>query len=566
AASVVTAAPTDPRHIETGVRIPDEGYCDQPYVVITREGHWLCTLTTGPGREGEPGQHVVSTISTDQGESWSPLVDIEPAGGPEASWAIPLVTPSGRIYVFYTYNGDRVDRLPGSKRKIRADVLGWYCYRYSDDGGRSWSRERHRLPLRVTACDRANNWKGKVQMFWGIDKPKTADGHVRFAFTKLGRYILDDGEGWMFHSDNILTESDPARIRWEMLPVGERGIRAPEFGSVQEEHNHVVLDRPDRLYLVYRTTMGYPCHSYSEDGGRSWSRPVPMTYTPGGRKIKNPRACPKLFSCRNGKYLFWFHNHGGRSYQGRNPAWICGGRLRNGKMSWSQPEILLYHDDPRVRMSYPDLIEQDGRFWITETQKSVARVHEIDPALLEGLWNQGTLKKVTNAGLLFESPGGNRVRLARTLDLGQTGGLAIDMWLALDAAQTRTLLDSRDRAGRGLRVSLTAENTVRLELRDGRHTAVWNTDPGLLEPGKRHHVVAIVEARPRIILFVVDGQLCDGGDHRQYGWGRYSDPLGDVTGSRTLRISPQIKHLRFYRRPLRVSEAIANYHAGRQGD
>src|SRR5262249_27159037 len=36
---VATAA--DPRDIRTGHPIPDEGYCDQPYVVVTDDGHWL---------------------------------------------------------------------------------------------------------------------------------------------------------------------------------------------------------------------------------------------------------------------------------------------------------------------------------------------------------------------------------------------------------------------------------------------------------------------------------------------------------------------------------------------
>ena len=111
------AAAEDPRNITTGRMIPDEGYCDQPYVVITQDGNWLCTLTTGPGHEGQGGQHVVSTISTDQGKTWSPLVDIEPADGPEASWVVPLVVPGGRVYAFYTYNGDRVDRCPAARRR-----------------------------------------------------------------------------------------------------------------------------------------------------------------------------------------------------------------------------------------------------------------------------------------------------------------------------------------------------------------------------------------------------------------------------------------------------------------
>lgn len=89
---------TDSRDIKTGRPIPDEGYCDQPYVVITDDGRWLCVMTTGKGIEGEPGQHIVATRSIDQGRTWSGLVPIEPADGPEASWAMPLKTPGGRVY------------------------------------------------------------------------------------------------------------------------------------------------------------------------------------------------------------------------------------------------------------------------------------------------------------------------------------------------------------------------------------------------------------------------------------------------------------------------------------
>ncbi len=91
-----------------------------------------------------------------------------------------------------------------------------------------------------------------------------------------------------------------------------------------------------------------------------------------GIKLKNPRACPRIWKCKNGRYLFWYHNHGGWNFQGRNPAWISGGIEKNGKVIWSQPEIVLYDVNPGTRMSYPDLIEQDGRYWITETNKEKA--------------------------------------------------------------------------------------------------------------------------------------------------------------------------------------------------
>ena len=36
-------------------------------------------------------------------------------------------------------------------------------------------------------------------------------------------------------------------------------------------------------------------------------------------------------------------------------------------------EIALYDDDPFIRMSYPDLIEEDGELYLFETQKDKAR-------------------------------------------------------------------------------------------------------------------------------------------------------------------------------------------------
>ena len=92
----------DYRHIETGHAIPGEGYCDQPYIVINKDRSWTCVMTTGQGREGDTGQHVVSLISKDLGQTWVGPYDIEPGEGPEASWVMPLLVPdTGRIYAFY---------------------------------------------------------------------------------------------------------------------------------------------------------------------------------------------------------------------------------------------------------------------------------------------------------------------------------------------------------------------------------------------------------------------------------------------------------------------------------
>ena len=58
----------DNRLISNGREIPTERYSDQPYVVKTDDGAWLCTITTGGGIEGASGQHIIARAARDQGE------------------------------------------------------------------------------------------------------------------------------------------------------------------------------------------------------------------------------------------------------------------------------------------------------------------------------------------------------------------------------------------------------------------------------------------------------------------------------------------------------------------
>ncbi len=561
----------DPRNVAAGTLIHEHGYCDQPYVVVLPDGAWLCVFTTSATREGARSQYIVAVTSRDHGRTWSDPVPIEPPDGPEASWAMPLLTDFGRVHIFYVYNGDRIDALPDG-RPARADMLGWYCAKYSDDGGLTWS-ERRRLPVRVTACDRGNDWGGAVQIFWGIGKPIVHRGGAIFAFTKIGRYMLDDGEGWFFRSDNILTERDAARVRWDLLPEGDHGVRAPDFGSVQEEHNIVSLE-DGGLYCVYRTTLGHMAESYSRDNGRTWSRPEAVRYA-DGRVMKNPRACPRLWKTREGKYLLWFHNHGGTGFEDRNPAWISGGIEKDGRILWSQPEILLYSDDLSYdtgRLSYPDFIEADGRYWVTTTQKTRASIHEIDPALLGGLWEQDF-----GCGRSPACPPKSRATRDEGWDraTGPTEGLprvpTAPSGFTLecvaifdDLAPGQVILDTRDEHGRGIVLQTTGRATIELRLDDGVTEAAWECDPGALVSGKRCHIAVVVDRGPNIIQFMIDGVLCDGGAHRQYGWGRFPPTLGDVSGDRGARLAPSLRGrvelLRIYDRPLRTAELVGNYH------
>jgi hypothetical protein len=297
---------------------------------------------------------------------------------------------------------------------------------------------------------------------------------------------------------------------------------------------------------------------------------------------------------------------GFEAYQDRNPAWVSAGREvdspdGSGKLIvWSEPEILLYDDDPAMRLSYPDLIEEDGRFWVTETQKTIARVHPIEPRLLDALFRQHELNTfVADDTLLLQptanaatattaAPASSRVIAMPVLpefcrrDQGRLehtrSGFTLDFTLAVppsDGAQAHpgsepvdaeVLLDTFTPNGEGLRLTYSNKNhNLALELGDPRQRALIHSDPlppaSASAPGARHHVSIIVDGGSRIVMFVVDGKLQDGGDARQFGWSRFSPTLVHCNGLPDTRVSSRLTDLRIYSRALLVSEAVGHARA-----
>ena len=564
----------DWRYIKNAIgEIPDENYCDQPYVVTAKNNTWVCVLTTGPGTESQKGQHIVASISSDKGCTWSALIDIEASDSIPSSWVIPYITSYGRIYVFYDYNGDDINTKLNGEPINHNTELGWYCYKYSDDNGRSWST-RYRLPMKKTTNDYINPWNGEVQLFWGISKPITVDNSMYFAFTKMSIHPQDMGEGWFYKSDNINTERDHEKLHWEQLPDGDRGLFETSLGLTQEEHNIVSLSNND-LYCIFRTSEGYPGESYSRDGGHTWNVPV-FARDKDGRVLKNPRACPKLFKCSNGKYLLWYHNNNGKGYNGlRNPAWILGGIEKNGRIQWGQPEIFLYGEGGvgegngtgKDRMSYPDFIEEGGSFWVTETQKEVASVHAIDKKLLEGLWRQGDDKTIIRKGLILER---ENISSKQSFSLPDLPGLAdgsfsIELLLNVnELVPGQIILDNRDSDGNGLSMTVTPKRTIELSLKDGDVGSAWDTDPGVVRPGKQH-IVFVVDGKANLITTIVNGKLCDGGRYRITGWSWFNTKINKVNVTGNLNIlsdfNGEVREIRIYNCYLSTSEAISNYQA-----
>ena len=591
----------DWRYLPTGSEIPTAHYCDQPYVVQTDDGAWLCLLTTGAGIEGEPGQFVAVSRSTDQGKTWTPLLPLEDPAGVEASYGVLLKTPAGRVYAFYNHNTDNIREVKRVDKGVfkRVDSLGYYVFRYSDDHGQTWSKDRYVVPMREFEIDRENVYAGDIRFHWNVGRPFTHNGAAYLIMHKVGNFgpgFFVRTEGAFMRSANLLTETDAAKITFDTLPEGDVGLRAPEGGGPIAEEQSVVVLSDGSFFCVYRTIDGSPAASYSRDEGRTWSPPAYLTDEPTGepgrRRLRNPRAANFIWRVGDNRYLYWFHHHGGKDYEDRNPAWVAAARevdSPDGKMlTFSQPEVLLYDDDPWVRMSYPDLIVQPGgRLFITETQKDIARVHEIDAGFLNTLWTwadrntpaaDGLLadwidvdgKRQANyearaiaddiAGLTFRHRAGHRS--APTF-----GGATFDLWFELESMKVgQTLFSNVDAAGRGVALTVADRGALQIRFGDEQTQHLWASDIDRIATGRLHHAAVIFDAGPAIVRFVIDGVADDGGPTREFGWGRFSPNLAGLNSANPLRVAGNIRgrvtQCRVYDRPLMTTEVVGNHRAG----
>ena len=230
-----------------------------------------------------------------------------------------------------------------------------------------------------------------------------------------------------------------------------------------------------------------------------------------------------------------------------------------------------------------------GRISMVLTQKQLTLCIRLEPALVAGLWAQGTATAIAT-GHLAASFGGGRSShplpagwLPRLDDAWQPrAGATVEVWLSrhADSAAKQTVLS----AGPGLALEVAVGGPGRgvvLRLRDGKASTVaaLATDKVCaaalaaeaagqhgMEP---HHVVAIVDAGPGIMLLVVDGVLCDGGPGWR-GWEWLPPTLGDIAGrgAAVLEVGRgyggEIGGGRLYGRALTVSEAISNYQVSPQ--
>ncbi len=521
----------DWRNIANRRPIVGSGYADQPYLLKTDDGAWLCCVTVSTGEEGDPDQHVQVSRSLDCGRTWSGPVRLEPPDGRENSYAVMLKNSFGRIYIFYNHNTDNVREILRHDRRgsfSRVDSLGHFVFRYSDDHGRTWSPGRYEIPVREFLCDRENVYGGKIRFFWNVGKPFFRNGTAYVTLHKVGQMgtgFYQQSEGVLLASANLDTETDPEKLVWETLPDGETGLRAPAGGGpIAEEQNCVVLS-DGSICCSYRGIDGYGVEAYSRDGGHTFEPPhYKMHYD--GTPLKNPRACNVVWPYAPGKYLYWFHNHGGpfirkimnnkdpdlpTPYSDRNPVWVCGGtefRTANGlELRWGDPEILLYDPDPEVRISYPDFLADGGRFYISETEKTTAGIHEIPEAFLDGLFQPHT-------GTPLSHSEGDRIPVDSLLP-----DRILSFRFVLKKDEPGTWCRSVNSDGVGCEFGMDSERRLRLDWTGPQQTVRIRSER--MKKGL-HEAKFTLDPLAGIAMFYANGKFCDGGEEKQFGWQRFS--------------------------------------------
>ncbi|MCF7849829.1 MAG: LamG domain-containing protein, partial [Kiritimatiellales bacterium] len=297
------------------------------------------------------------------------------------------------------------------------------------------------------------------------------------------------------------------------------------------------------------------------------------------------RCLNKVYKFSNGKYLLFFHNNGTRNYSGavkgnRNPVWLAGGIEKDGFIHWSQPEVFLYVDNYYLGISYPDRLEQDGRNFISETQKTTASIHEVPAELLDMLWDQPNRKGKTRKGLALELAGdecapGKVFAMPEFGNLDKGSGLALEFDVEVGKLDKSQILFSnrfkqmpppehgdRRHIGQGIEVKLLKNRQIQVTLDNINTTVMHLSGNPVIRPNKRHHIVVNIDCASHILSLVVDGKLLDGGE-RPYGFTRFTPYMSQLDGAEKTSFRKdfpgRVHMFRLYKRYLRTTEAIGNY-------
>ena len=304
---------------------------NEHFLVFDGPDKTLMAIWTQSTREGEPDQHIVFVESKDQGQTWTkPRIiagPAKPGDGLMASWAFPMVSKRGRIYVLYSQHLGKVDTFPHTTGRLTGI--------YSDDNGKIWSKPET-IPVPRTSRDNPDTSFPANCITWQKPLRLTSDGKYFVGLTRWTSKAVKKNPtpSWISHDsvvefmrfENLDEHPQPAQLKISFFASDKDAITVPYPGhpetSVCQEPGIVKL--PDgRLFCVMRTMTGGPYWTVSADDGKTWSKALPLLNRDGGEPLKHPLSPCPIFdlggpTAASGRYALFIHNHDG-NYQGFTP-------------------------------------------------------------------------------------------------------------------------------------------------------------------------------------------------------------------------------------------------------
>jgi hypothetical protein len=271
---------------------------------------------------------IMFTRSIDEGKSWASPRQI--AGPPNdtrpdksASWAFPVVTARGRVYVFwigYTKTG----MIPFHS----GPMLGIY----SDDVGQTWSKPQ---PVRLWKNSPYDDPEGKIPPSWVVWQIPFPDlqrrPYVGFQHPISDKVALGNQDDRnhcnavveFMRFENMETHPEPRDIQLSFFGRGEKALRAP----IRDNPLYPLLQEPSivrlpdkRLFCVMRSNTGYIWYSISNDDGENWCIPRPLLRKDYGAPVLSPVNSTPIYQLSTGQYVLMHNNNPGIAPPNR-PKW-----------------------------------------------------------------------------------------------------------------------------------------------------------------------------------------------------------------------------------------------------
>jgi hypothetical protein len=319
---------------------------------ITPAGDYLLLFPEGDHyakSKGEKMNTMMAYRSSDKGRTWQ---------GPTVAFDLPYsqhgfipLIPRGtkRLYAFGTQPAPGHWTHEEGQRENAA--IG---YRWSDDDGHTWSDAKFIAPVNDP------DFRGMSVM--------------RMTETDAGTWLvgshLADWSEKPIKTKQYLLRSEDRGETWTVLPGARpNGWFAEGFDRMDE-------GRPlnlggGRVLFMTRTPAGKLFTAWSQDDGKTWTKPAPST-------LVHPDAPPMLFPLSDGKTLVAFHhnrvpptnprdlNDHAETMKVRSELWVS--TSTDEGHTWSEPRFLLANVVQPVhavggfnfQCSYLDMFEQDG--------------------------------------------------------------------------------------------------------------------------------------------------------------------------------------------------------------